>query len=105
VYPGELTTPEHEERWLRDTLGYFADSVIEILDDRIALSQNQLDALTSWCFNLGMGNFQKSTLLVKLNAGDFHAAAHEIPRWVYAGGKVLPGLVRRREAERQLFLG
>jgi lysozyme len=107
VYSGEVTTPEHEMRWLIDTLGYISDSIIEIVDDKIALSQNQLDSLTSWCFNLGMGNFRRSTLLVRLNAGDFSGAAAEFPRWVYAGRppRVLPGLVRRREAERQLFLG
>jgi lysozyme len=94
-------------RWLRDALGYIADSIIEIVDDKIVLTQNQLDALSCWAFNLGMGAFVSSTLLVKLNRGDFDGAAAEFPRWVYAGRplRVLPGLVRRREAERQLFLG
>jgi GH24 family phage-related lysozyme (muramidase) len=107
VYSGELTTPEHEKRWLDDALGYYSDSIMELVSDSIALSQNQLDALTSFCFNLGMSNFKNSTLLVRINQGHFDDAAAEFPRWIKAGKplRVLPGLVRRREDERQLFLG
>jgi lysozyme len=107
VYEHQLTNRDHEERWLHDALGYFADAIIELVNPEVALSQNQLDALTSWAFNLGMGNFRRSTLLKKLNAGDFVGASDEFPRWVYAGRppQVLPGLLRRREAERQMFLG
>ncbi|MCP1104855.1 lysozyme [Serratia nevei] len=70
----------------------------------VPLTQNQFDALVSFVFNLGVGNFRTSTLLKKLNAGDDDGAAQEFGRWIHAGGKVLPGLVRRREAERALFL-
>jgi lysozyme len=107
VYQGEVTNRAHEMRWLIDTLGYIQDSIIEIVDDKVSLNSNQLDALSSFCFNLGMGAFQKSTLLVMLNLGDFQSAANQFPRWIFAGKppRVLPGLVRRREAERQLFLG
>jgi lysozyme len=69
----------------------------------VPLTQNQCDALVSFVFNLGAGNFLTSTLLKKLNSGD-DGAAQEFGRWIHAGGKALPGLVRRREAERALFL-
>jgi len=62
------------------------------------------DALISFAFNVGIYAFRASTLRRKLNAGDFWDAADEFPRWVYAGGRKLKGLVRRREAERALFL-
>lgn len=69
----------------------------------VPLTQNQFDALVSFVFNLGAGNFLTSTLLKKLNSGD-DGAAQEFGRWIHASGKALPGLVRRREAERALFL-
>lgn len=72
---------------------------------KVPLSQGQFDALVSFVFNLGRGNFRTSALLRKLNAGDYAGAANELPRWVHAGGLRLPGLVRRREAERNLFMG
>ena len=61
-------------------------------------------SLTSFAYNCGLGNLQKSTLLKKVNAGDFKGAADEFPKWNKGGGKVLPGLVRRRASERLLFL-
>jgi lysozyme len=61
-------------------------------------------SLVSFVFNLGVGNFRTSTLLKKINAGDDDGAAQELVRWIHAGGKALPGLVRRREAERTLFM-
>lgn len=70
----------------------------------VPLSDNQFAALVSFTFNLGQGNLERSTLLKKLNAGDQAGAADEFGRWVKAGGQVLEGLVRRRAAERDLFL-
>jgi lysozyme len=70
----------------------------------VPLSQPQFDALVSLVFNIGGGAFRKSTLLQKLNAGDYAGAANEFNRWVKAKGRVLPGLVTRRAAERSLFL-
>jgi len=72
---------------------------------RVPLNQGQFDALVSFTYNVGEGNFTKSTLLRKLNAGDTAGAAEQFSRWVHAGGKVLPGLVKRRAAERAMFLG
>lgn len=70
----------------------------------VPLNENQHGALTSFTFNLGKGNLAKSTLLKKLNRGDYDGAAKEFGKWVNAAGKPLPGLVKRREAERLLFL-
>jgi lysozyme len=71
---------------------------------KVPLNENQFGALVSFTFNLGGGNLRKSTLLKKLNAKDYAGAAGQFGQWVNAGGKKLPGLVRRREAERALFL-
>ena len=70
----------------------------------VRLNENQMNALVDFAYNLGFNALKTSTLMKKLNAGDFTGAANEFTRWVYAGGKVLPGLVKRREAEKQLFL-
>lgn len=68
------------------------------------LTQNQFDALASFCFNVGLGAFEKSTLFSRLKAGDMVGAAGQFDLWVHGGGRVLPGLVKRRAAERDLFL-
>jgi GH24 family phage-related lysozyme (muramidase) len=68
------------------------------------LTKNQLNALVSFVFNVGSGNFRASTLLRKLNRGDLSGAAEEFPKWKFAGGRVLAGLVARRLAEQALFL-
>lgn len=67
------------------------------------LNSNQLDALTSLTFNIGNGNFCKSTLAKKLAARDYTGASKEFSKWKYAGGRVLPGLVTRRAKEQVLF--
>lgn len=72
---------------------------------RVRIEQHQFDALVSFAFNAGLGALQSSTLLRRLNAGDFAGAAAEFPRWNKGGGRVLPGLVARRAEERRLFEG
>ncbi|MDR2366135.1 MAG: lysozyme [Zoogloeaceae bacterium] len=72
---------------------------------QVPVTENQALALADLVFNIGEGAFAKSTLLKKLNAGDYEGAAAEFDRWVYANGKKLPGLVKRRAAERKLFEG
>ena len=67
------------------------------------ISQAQFDALVSFTYNLGPGALKKSTLLAKINAGDATASA-EFGRWVFADGKILPGLQTRRAAEARLFM-
>lgn len=72
---------------------------------QVPLNPVQEGALMDFVYNVGMGAFRTSTMLRKLNAGDYHGAAAELDRWVYGGGKVLAGLVRRRAAERAAFEG
>ena len=71
----------------------------------VPLDDGQFGALVSFTFNLGSGRLQSSTLRRKLNRGDVFGAADEFPKWRRANGRVLAGLVRRRAAERALFLG
>lgn len=71
---------------------------------KVPLSQNQFDALVSFEFNVGISNFQKSTLLKKLNKNDFIGASGEFEKWIYANHKPLLGLAKRRKAEKELFL-
>ncbi|MBL1266241.1 MAG: lysozyme [Halomonas sp.] len=71
---------------------------------QVALPAPTRAALASFVYNVGAGNFARSTLLRKLNAGDLRGACHELSRWVYAGGRRLNGLVKRRATERELCL-
>ena len=66
--------------------------------------QGRFDALVSFAFNVGLGNLQRSGLRMKTNRGDFEEAAEEFMKWTKAAGKVLPGLVKRRQDERALYL-
>lgn len=72
---------------------------------QVPMTQNQFDALVSFCYNLGQENLRNSTLLKKLNNKDYNGAADQFLRWNRAGGKVLAGLTKRRTDERKLFLG
>lgn len=67
--------------------------------------QGRFDALVSFAFNVGLGNLQRSGLRMKTNRGEFEDAAEEFMKWTKAGGRVLPGLVKRRRDERRLYLG
>ena len=70
---------------------------------KVSLTQNQFDALVSWVYNLGPTNLRKSTLLKVLNAGKYEEVPYQMKRWIHADGKILKGLVLRREAEAELF--
>ncbi|MEI9967913.1 MAG: lysozyme [Terracidiphilus sp.] len=72
---------------------------------KVALTQGQFAALVDFCFNLGAGRLQGSTLLRELNAGDYQAAARQLLVWDHAGGAVVAGLKARREAELKLWIG
>ena len=72
---------------------------------KVDLKQNEFDALVSWVYNLGSSNLSSSTLLQKLNTKEWDDVPNQIKRWNKAGGKVLQGLIRRREAEALLFEG
>jgi len=66
--------------------------------------QGVFDALVSFSFNVGLGNFQRSTMRMKINRGELEEAADEFLKWTKSGGRVLPGLVKRRNDERALYL-
>ena len=103
VQEGDEWSQNHAEHMLEVELeeyeGYINDYVTS------PLSQNQFDALVSWVYNLGPANLKASTMLKVLNAGDYQEVPAQMKRWNKAGGNVLEGLVRRREAESLLFLG
>lgn len=102
VRPYEITTEEAETIWLDKYVKTIADQILAIV--KVELSNNQICALIDFIYNLGIGNFKSSTLLRKINQGDFSAAANEFLKWNKAGGIVLKGLENRRIAERMLFL-
>lgn len=99
----ELTGKAEADSILASDLKRVEDDVSKCL--LVETKQCQFDALISFTYNLGIGNFKNSTLLRKVNAGDFTGAAAEFGRWNKAGGKVLAGLTKRRKAERLLFEG
>lgn len=86
-----------------DTLINYVSAVNRFV--HVPLNQNQFDALVDFSYNAGIGALQTSTLLKLLNAHDYNGASNEFGKWVHADGKVLNGLVVRRELERKLFLG
>jgi lysozyme len=98
-----VITEAQAEQMLAADLVRFERAVERLV--HVQLNQGQFDALVSFTYNVGEGNFTKSTLLRKLNAGDHAGAAEQFARWVNAGGRVLVGLVKRRAAERAMFLG
>ena len=102
IRPGMTIKEENAERLLRTGLVGYESDVSKLV--KVKLTQGQFDALVSFAYNLGARALSTSTLLQKLNACDYAGAADEFPRWNKAGGKALPGLNRRREAERTLFL-
>jgi lysozyme len=102
VKRGDTCTPEQAEAWLREDA---AEAEAQVLSTTQLLNRNQLDAVVSFVFNLGITKFRKSTMLQKISAGDFVGAAAEFKRWNLGGGKAMPGLVRRRAAEAALFAG
>lgn len=89
------------ERLLRQDLEYFEIQLRKLIE--VKLTQNQYDALLSFIFNIGETQFRNSTLLRILNSGNYESAIKEFNRWVYANGKVLAGLERRRNQEASLF--
>lgn len=102
VKPGMKIEQETADRLLKTGLVSYENDVLKLA--KVKLTQGQFDALVSFAYNVGSRSLSTSTLLKKLNDGDAKGAADEFPRWNKAGGKVLNGLTRRREAERALFL-
>jgi len=102
VQPNEAINEEEAETFLRADLASSEQVVNRVVN--VPLTQNQFDALSSFCFNVGNGNFETSTLLKLLNEGKYADAAEQFLVWNHSNGHVLDGLTKRREAERELFL-
>lgn len=101
VAAGDTCTEEQAGAWLADDVAEAEERVNSLI--HVPLSQNQFDALVSFTFNLGGQALAQSTLLRDLNGGSYTLAASQFPRWDNVSGKPSPGLLRRREAERELF--
>jgi len=99
-YAGRTVSVDECKEVLRKDLLKYEGAVNRLI--RVPLSQNQFDSLVSFCLNIGTGALQRSTLRMKLNRGEYYAAADEFPKWKWAGGK--PILLKRRLMERDLFL-
>jgi len=102
VFEGLVISQAYADKLLAQDIQKSVDAVNKLV--KVEINQNQFDSLVDLTFNIGIAAFSKSTLLKKLNAGDHHGAAEEFDRWIYAGGKILAGLVKRRGAEKSLFL-
>jgi lysozyme len=103
IKPGQTITQAEAEAMLVDDLDAAAEAVHKLVT--VLLTQGQFDALCDFVFNLGEGRLRDSTLLRLLNQGKYGEAAAQFRFWVMAGGHPLPGLVKRRAAERALFEG
>ena len=103
VLETDVITQDDADRLLEQDIAKFEKYVN--VNVAVELNQNQFDALVAWTFNLGVGNLRQSTMLRKLNEGDYQSVPSEMNRWNKAGGTTLDGLIRRRKAEGLLFEG
>jgi lysozyme len=103
VHRGLRITQTQADMLLSQDLGAFTMSVNDMLG-MAPTTDNQFAALVSFAYNCGSGALHGSTLLRKHLAGDYGGAAAEFPRWDHGGGRVIPGLLRRRNAEAKLYL-
>ena len=103
VEPGDTCTEQEAEEFLRQDVQEAAGAIDDFVD--VEMTQPMYDALVSWAYNCGREAVKNSTLVRLLNAGHSkEVVAAQLPRWHKDNGKVVPGLTRRREAERVLFL-
>lgn len=102
VKPGDTCTEDEAREYLAYDLESAQSWVTKLVT--VPLTQSQFDALVSFTYNLGAGSLRSSTLLKLVNAGSYALAAQEFAKWDKVAGKESPGLLRRREAERDLFL-
>ena len=102
VKPGMIITVEQAEKMLRDDVAKFESGVSSLIT--APTTQGQFDAMVSLAYNIGLGNFGKSTLLKKHNARCYTCAADQFRVWNRANGKVMNGLTKRRAAERQVYM-
>ena len=101
VQMGDVITEAQAHEMLVEELDEYESYINDLVT--VSLNQNQFDAMVSWVYNLGGGNLRASTLLKVLNSGDYSGVPGQIMRWNKAGGRVLEGLTRRRQAEADLF--
>lgn len=102
VHQGLKISQSEADSLLKTDLIIHCNNVSKLV--KVPLNQNQFDALVSLEYNIGYGNFSRSTLLKLLNTKNYKDAAEQFAVWRLGGGKILPGLVRRRKAEKDLFL-
>ena len=102
VHQGMTITQEQAEEFLMQDV----QKAVQTVNSKVHtdLTQNEFDALVSFVYNLGVGAFQRSTLLKLLKSGNKTAASGEFPKWSMAGGKEVPGILKRRHAEQDCFL-
>jgi lysozyme len=101
VRQGDVITEAQAEVKLREDLRTAEN---EVNRHKLNINQNQFDALVSFTFNVGSGNFRSSTLLKRIKENPNHPdIQNQFNRWIYAGGKVLPGLIKRRAEEAKLY--
>jgi len=105
VYPGQVITLQEAENMLKKDLWDYEDCVSRLIN--VQLNDNEYAALVSFAYNCGCGALQDSTMRRRLNAGEDKETVfrQELPKWVNGGGRQLPGLVRRRNAEIALACG
>ena len=102
VVEGTTCTPYQASKWFDEDTRAASNAVTHLVD--VPLNQCQFDALCSFTYNIGIGNFEHSTLLKVLNAGNYMMAAEQFLVWDKTNHQTNPGLLRRRDAERALFL-
>lgn len=103
VKRGDTCTQEQAEAWVEAEYDGFEAGILKLLEGK-PTNANQLGALVSFAYNLGLGNLAKSTLLKKHLAGDFTGASNQFKVWNKAAGKVMAGLIRRRLCEASLYI-
>ena len=103
VHPNMTITQQQAEEFLMKDVQKASQAVNSKVHTDI--TQDEFDALVDFIFNVGAGNFAGSTLLKKINEGDMEGAAHEFEKWDMAAGKHITGLLKRRQAEENLFNG
>jgi lysozyme len=100
---GMTISRQQAEQWLMEDTQHAVDTANRAVT--ISLTQSEFDAICDFIYNCGAAAFEDSTLLKDLNAGNYAAAANEFDKWDRAGGRVVAGILRRREAEKQEFTG
>jgi lysozyme len=102
VFEGQRVKEDQVKAWLQEDVIEAEDAVNSLV--KVELTQNQFDALVSFVFNIGSEAFSESTLLKRLNEGNYEGAAKQFPRWNKDNGKTISGLTKRRLLEQSVFV-